>query len=155
MNSCSVENCSKPVKSKADGSKGGPVWSGPLCSAHLEKLRRNGDPTVTKKKGPPKGSGNPNTKYYTTDGYVRLYRPTDPTSWKTGFKLEHTIVMEEFLGRPLYEEESVHHKNGVRDDNRIENLELWTNPPRKNIRVEDAIRDCIEFLKRYGIRSCE
>jgi len=47
--------CGKVAKSKADGSKGGPKWEGPLCSAHLEKLRRNGDPRISKKAGPPKG----------------------------------------------------------------------------------------------------
>lgn len=64
----------------------------------------------------------------TTGGYVRIWiAPDDPLSGmrnNRGFVLEHRLVMARHLGRVLKGEETVHHINGVRDDNRIENLEL-------------------------------
>lgn len=66
------------------------------------------------------------------------------------YVFEHIVVMEEILGRYLLPGESVHHRNGVRDDNRPANLELWTRPQPTGIRVSDAVAWAQEILNRYG-----
>jgi len=59
-----------------------------------------------------------------TDGYVYIYFPDHPKSNSDGYIMEHDLIMECFIGRHLKENEIVHHKNKIRNDNRIENLEI-------------------------------
>jgi len=74
----------------------------------------------------------------------------EPGADKSGHILEHRKVMQDILGRPLEAHENVHHINGVRDDNRPENLELWSTSQPMGQRVEDKVEWCRWFLAQYA-----
>lgn len=64
--------------------------------------------------------------------------------------LQHREVMREALGRPLLAHENVHHKNGDRADNRLENLELWSTSQPAGQRIPDKVAHALEILARYA-----
>lgn len=112
-----------------------------------EKLRiKKGLPIDHDFKKAPKGEG-----YVNIRGYIKYWKK-DPITKKYISKYEHHIIMSNHLGRDLLPNERVHHKNGVRDDNRIENLELWDIGQPPGQRVEDKIKWYIEFLNIHGYK---
>ncbi|MGH9256363.1 MAG: HNH endonuclease [Vicinamibacterales bacterium] len=63
---------------------------------------------------------------------------------------EHRLVMEQMLGRELSKDESIHHRNGDRTDNRPENLELWASRGHHaGQRAEDLVQHALEVIERY------
>lgn len=77
-----------------------------------------------------------------SNGYVEVKTPN-------GWMREHVHIMEQHLGRQVIIGETVHHKNGVRNDNRIENLELWAKAQPTGARARDLLAWAHEIIDRY------
>ncbi len=84
------------------------------------------------------------------EGYKQILMKDHPNAARNGYVMEHVVIMAHHLGRPLRKGETVHHRNGIRDDNRLENLELWINTIRFGQRLEDKVKHYKEFLESYG-----
>lgn len=89
-------------------------------------------------------------RHQNEDGYWLSLVDVNIKGGKLKYVLDHHLVMMEHLGRPLMKNETVHHKNGIKTDNRLENLELWAHSHGNGSRVEDKINWCVQFLKEYA-----
>lgn len=136
MSSCDVPDCPRPVDT--DG----------LCNTHHWRRVRGKDLLAPVRPWRVLDPEDPSTwtRTKTDTGYIRLVFS------RAGKRLqitEHKYVMEQHLGRKLLPEENVHHKNGIRDDNRIENLELWSRSQPPGQRVTDKVAWAKEILALY------
>lgn len=86
---------------------------------------------------------------YEHEGYIRVYVPSHPHATTNGYAYEHIVVMCERLGRDLRSHENVHHINGNKKDNRVENLELWSTYQPSGQRIKNKLQWAYEIIEMY------
>ena len=130
---CSIEGCDRDAYARQ------------LCKTHYRRWLAKGDPQSSKPVREVVGEG------YIHHGYFVVPVPPELRHLTNGESpcLEHRLVMAQLLGRPLTDDESVHHKDGNRLNNDPSNLELWSRWQPSGQRVSDKIASAIELLERY------
>lgn len=160
MIECSDETCARPIKASGlcsrhyqaarihsnagprctiDGCTNADYCRG-LCPKHYQRQRQGRDLTPERERGD--GAE--------IDGYVYRITPGHPRGRRNhDYVAEHRLVMERILGRHLTPKETVHHRNGVRNDNRPENLELWNGSHPAGQRAADKLAWAREIVALY------
>jgi len=126
---CTVDGCDDKHYAKS------------YCKMHFGRLRKTGVVGTAERINAVRGE----SRFIVRGGYVGTYHPV--TKKQT---FEHRLVMEKHLGRLLEPHENVHHLNGDKQDNRIENLELWSTSQPRGQRIKDKIKWAKEILELYG-----
>ena len=103
---------------------------------HYQRAMKNGEPGELAPRQAPRGE----RRWVGADGYVYVFNGTRKIA-------EHRHLFEQLLGRPLERWENVHHRNGIRDDNRIENLELWIVSQPAGQRLTDLVAFVVEHYR--------
>lgn len=130
---CPVEGCDRPQ------------WTKGHCNIHYSREERGLGETDGKGKGRSgiaRGKRSLSTRYVTSYGYVKIKH-------QGKWLLEHRVRMAEKLGRELLPGENVHHKDGNKQNNSLDNLELWVSRQPAGQRPEDLLEWADEIIRRY------
>jgi hypothetical protein len=131
---CSVPGCERQAHARS------------LCQTHYRRQLKHGHPVADAPIRAVTGDG------FVKHGYFQVPVPPELRHLTNGETnvFEHRLVMALHLGRPLAPDENVHHRNGDRLDNRIENLELWSTSQPRGQRVADKVDYALGILRRYA-----
>lgn len=131
---CAIESCNDPIYGKG------------YCRRHWNRIYTKAKVAID---SPFRNtiSENEEKRSKLSNGYVEVIFYFQG---KRKRMMEHRLVMERHLGRELLPHETVHHKNGIRDDNRIENLELWSTGQPAGQRVLDKLAWAREIIALYA-----
>jgi hypothetical protein len=127
---CSFETCDRPYVAKG------------YCGMHYQRVTKYHIPLDAPLR-PIRGDQNPNWKggiIGDGNGRVLIYSPNHPRpSWGGMYVYRYRLVMEEHLGRVLGKDEIVHHINGIKDDDRLENLCVMSQSDHIKIHRKDLV----------------
>jgi hypothetical protein len=125
-----------------------PHYAFGYCNLHYNRIRDGVDIDLPKRKWTRATKFEEVDWYLSNDGYVVGYLNGRPIR-------QHRLIWELHHGRKLQRFENIHHKNGIRTDNRIENLELWTKPQPYGQRPEDLVDWVLEHYRELIIEKLE